>query len=288
MEGIQMSNEIKKKYGQEIFLVDIDGLTIHEHAAVNPIMTPDNLAELRESFVEYGGFDKQFPIVLYHGKIIDGRHRKLISEELNIKQVYARKLPNNMTDEQARDFAIKSDNRRHVTATQKAVTAYKYWIVQNASGNKISQQAAGAKCGSSKRYVGIVNSIAKVAGSDIIDELWNGSKILIYSKDHNTKVPSDSLITINAYYKEQVKKALPPKPVDVSNPFDTRNYSEEEMERMVAILTMLESTFTDSQRQWISRTEHFALKQTLADKLAAEQKLAESLSDLNVQTLEHK
>ena len=48
---------------------------------------PDEIIELVKSMVYGGGFDKDYPIVIYGRKVIDGRTRLLICKLLEIEPV---------------------------------------------------------------------------------------------------------------------------------------------------------------------------------------------------------
>ena len=253
-----MSNEESKGYQQEVLLVDTESLEVHELAGVNPMMTPRNLEELRSSFESYNGFDKQFPITLYHGKVIDGRHRLIIAKEMRLDKVYCKSLPQNLTHEQAKGYAVKTDSRRHVTATQKAISAYHHWVESMKSGENITQTIAAKDRGSSRRYLALVNSLEKLAGSDVIDELWNGSKIIITSK-YGKKTSTDSLSILVAYFKERAAEQVL-KPVDPKDPYNKDNYTAEEMKSVDDLLTTVGSTLSLRQQAYLNRQLYFQLK----------------------------
>ena len=60
----------------------LQALEVHPLAQHVPLMSEDEYAQFRESVKQHGGL--QHPIVLYEGKILDGRHRDRACRELGI------------------------------------------------------------------------------------------------------------------------------------------------------------------------------------------------------------
>ena len=88
----------------------------HPLCLLAPKMTDEEFRQLVEN-IRANGYDSTYPVVLYDGLIIDGRHRYLACQELNITPVYTEWKPiGNDTPEK---FVIRSNTRRHMTVTQR-------------------------------------------------------------------------------------------------------------------------------------------------------------------------
>ena len=97
-------------------------LKIHELSAAFPPMNPDEYGVLRSDMM-LNGYDPNFPVVLYEGLILDGRHRWSAATELG-------KMSDVTTIEfvgdyaAARTFVVRANaGRRSMSAAQKAATA---------------------------------------------------------------------------------------------------------------------------------------------------------------------
>lgn len=93
-------------------------MEFHEIANIFPMMTAVEYGELVKSIREYG-YDKDDPIVLYEGKILDGRNRYTAAIEVGVEPVYTE-----FTGNDAIDFVVRRNlTRRHLTVSQKAIAS---------------------------------------------------------------------------------------------------------------------------------------------------------------------
>lgn len=93
-------------------------MEFHEIANIFPMMTAVEYGELVKSIREYG-YDKDDPIVLYEGKILDGRNRYTAAMEVGVEPVYTE-----FTGDDPIDFVVRRNlTRRHLTIVQKATAA---------------------------------------------------------------------------------------------------------------------------------------------------------------------
>ena len=89
-------------------------LTLHQLAGTFPPMLPDEFRQLSDDIKKHG---LREPIVLFEGKILDGRHRARACRELGITPK-TRTLRNGSP----LDFVISMNlKRRHLTESQKAM-----------------------------------------------------------------------------------------------------------------------------------------------------------------------
>lgn len=94
----------------------MDALQDHPIASIFPLLAEPELAELAED-IKWNGV--QIPIVLFEGKILDGRNRYRAA-----KRVGAHFVTNHYTGESPTDHVISLNlKRRHLTASQRAMVA---------------------------------------------------------------------------------------------------------------------------------------------------------------------
>lgn len=168
----------------ELALADV---TLHPLVETHPRMEKDQYNALITSLRLSHQIE---PIVLYRGKVVDGRHRCLALKELGADVVYAISLPNNTTLEEVGAFVDATETRRHQSATQLAIKAYDYW-----KRTKCTQLEAVAATGGSRANLQNVAKIVKHGRIDIINTLRAGGKVDISDKTTYKKY-SDSLLAI--------------------------------------------------------------------------------------------
>ena len=83
-------------------------------------MSEDEYRQLVESIRE-SGFDETYPIVLYEGQIIDGRHRYQAALEAGVDPIFVEWYPKD--GDTPERFAMRSNVRRHMTVSQRAAYA---------------------------------------------------------------------------------------------------------------------------------------------------------------------
>lgn len=161
--------------------VDITTLDIHPEANITPRMTTEQYNALKLDIEKNGQLE---PIVLYRGRIIDGRHRYWIMSELGIKTVVVVSISNNSTIIDIRTIVKSKEIHRHQTPTQLAIYAYRQMISYNSdSRNKdrvMTQSDAAREFGVVVKQIGRVARIDnKLMRPDIIDMLFTGNKFNI-------------------------------------------------------------------------------------------------------------
>ncbi len=174
---------------KEIFELDITTLSIHDEALATPRMLEVQYEALKADIEQNGQLD---PVVIYRGKIVDGRHRFLILNELNIKTITCFKMPNNSTLSDIKKLVRSKETRRHETATQLAISALRHIIKSN---EKITQAEASKMFGVGSKAIGFAKKIlVDYKREDLLDILFDGGKINI-GTSYNPFM-SDSLKTI--------------------------------------------------------------------------------------------
>lgn len=176
----------------------------HEYANLFPMMSQDEMRELCAD-MQAGGYDKTSPIVLYNGKILDGRNRQLAADTVGVAPAY---IAFDGDDKAALDFVIRHNlKRRHLNETQRAIVASKLAnigfgeFVGNQHTNqgyanlhtpKVSRADAAAMLNVSPRTVATVKAIERAA-PELMEQMERGeitashaNKIVKTAEAHRT------------------------------------------------------------------------------------------------------
>ena len=167
-------------------------VSLHELTKTHPVMTTEQFTALKNDIAANG---QKVPVLLYRGKIVDGRHRYKALTQLGRDTILANSLPNNMTLQEVKSEVESTELRRHQTPTQLAIKAYRMYE----SG--ILQAEALAKTGASKGNLSYVTQLIKMGRLDIVSLLEAGGKFDI--GEANYPKPSDSLLGIVTFLKKQ-------------------------------------------------------------------------------------
>lgn len=116
-------------------LVDQD-FQIHDAAYLFPEMSEPEFEELKQDIRKHG---QQVPILLYHGKVVDGRHRLRACAELGIVPRFEEMLAANDAEVNQTVVSINL-HRRHLSESQRALIAAR--MTNSAVGT--NQHTAGA------------------------------------------------------------------------------------------------------------------------------------------------
>jgi ribosomal protein L20A (L18A) len=118
--------KVVKKISQQIEVRTIESLRdkFHPLAEMNPYQSEEEFNALMRD-IELNG--QRQPILLYKGKIVDGRHRWLALEALGEEHIKCVLLPNNMTLDEVKGVVFSMENRRHQDKTCRAIRAYREW-----------------------------------------------------------------------------------------------------------------------------------------------------------------
>ena len=156
---------------------------IHKLANEQSTMSEIEFQALK-SDIELNG--QLVPILVYRGKIVDGRHRWRALDELGVEKIKCWILPNNQPIDAVREIVTSMENRRHASKTQKAIRAWKMW--KNSGG--VTQQEAAAKFGVSYKLIREVEQLYKLRGEELIDKLFEGLKYRLISGRTTDSLPA--------------------------------------------------------------------------------------------------
>jgi len=174
-------------------IMNIKDLTLHELAETTPLMVTEQYEALKADIEANGQID---PILVYKGKIIDGRHRWLILQELEAEVITVATLSSKLTYEQLSSIVLSKEMRRHETVSQLAIRAWKEYI-KDTKANTLSGVAT--KYGVALTHVKRANKIGGEKKThykrlDILEHLMEGKKINVGTTSR--PMLSDSLSTI--------------------------------------------------------------------------------------------
>ena len=103
----------------------------HKFADIFPMMNEDDFNNLKKDIKEKG-FDKNRPIILYEGEILDGRNRYQACQELDIKPIF---IDYNGNDPLY--YVISNNlNRRHLNESQRSIAGMKYKVFESEEAKK--------------------------------------------------------------------------------------------------------------------------------------------------------
>lgn len=123
--------------------------------------------------MEENGFDQNFPITIYEGKILDGRNRYKAAKEANVEPQF-QEFEGTLEEAHNKSKQLNT-NRRHLTPTQKAMIAAKEVITsREGSGKKTPISVAAARHAVGETYV---KKAIKIAETDMLiaEQVFNGT-----------------------------------------------------------------------------------------------------------------
>jgi hypothetical protein len=186
-------------------------LEYHELAKMLPLMNEPDNDELAANMEKVG---QQVPIVLFEGKILDGRNRYRACEKLGIEPRTV-----NYSKDQARDYVISQNlYRRHYSRYEKNALLMRLIAKQDDLDITTTQIAQTA--GVSKRTVERAKRktatkppiMSQVEDGEIVDE--NGTKIPPLALPYWNRIPeAKSVLNQIRAAKGQVKRLLPDDPM---------------------------------------------------------------------------
>ena len=143
---------------------------------------------------------QQDPIVLWQGKVIDGRCRQKALVMLGSHIMY-RELDDNLTEEEVRVYVKSVNTRRNLTHTQKVMSAVRESLRKNSKSNSVIAKAWGI----SECLLKNGKFIAKHR-PEYVQPLFDGHSINITSSE-GYDTTSNKISTIYAAVKRELDAA---------------------------------------------------------------------------------
>jgi hypothetical protein len=153
-------NDIEYSIDPNIKKISISNLILHKLANEHPEMTEVEFERLKESISEIGQLE---PILIYRGKIVDGRHRFWAFESLGLNEILVKEIPANTPLDTVKEIVFGSEVRRHQTATQKAIKAW--WATQE---DGITYREAEVKFMTSRTMISACRYISDIRSNDLL------------------------------------------------------------------------------------------------------------------------
>ncbi len=169
----------------------------HEYAALVPMASLDEQAALTKDIKENG---LREPIVLWRGKIVDGRCRQMACNTVG-ERIRFKELDDSLDDNAVKAFVKSVNTRRNLTQTQKIMSACRESL--DANSRKI--QDVADSWGISKRILENARMIAKNR-PEFIDPLFNGKSVTITDRDGNDLL-SNKVSAVYSYVKKGIDNA---------------------------------------------------------------------------------
>lgn len=165
---------------------------IHEYAALVPMAVETEQRALTLDIKENG---LREPIILWKGKIVDGRCRQeacvVTGEKIRTKE-----LDDSLTDMEVKAFVKSVNTRRNLTTTQKAISACKETL---ALDNKLTGVELAEAWGISLPLLNNAKFVAKHQ-PHFIQPLFNGEAVSIVNQNGKA-ITTNKVSTVYAYVK---------------------------------------------------------------------------------------
>jgi ParB-like chromosome segregation protein Spo0J len=165
----------------------------HELAGIVPMAIPSEQATLMANIKEFG---QKEPIVLYLGKVVDGRCRQLALTMLGWNIMY-KELDSSLTREEVEAYVKAVNTRRNLTPSQKIAVACREYLKNKGD---TTQLKVAKSWGISDRILKNALWLHSI-DEKIIDILFDGGSLDIIDK-HGKPVKSNKVTSIYAYYKK--------------------------------------------------------------------------------------
>jgi len=174
-----------------------------ELAGLVPMASEDEQIALNEDINRNG---LREPIVLWKGKIVDGRCRQKACLLMN-KPIDYKELDDELSYDEVASFVKSVNTRRNLTITQKVISAVRKYIADKERGIKTEKQANIARqWGFSDRLFRNAKYIAEKR-PEYIEPLFNGKSVKI-ENSKGLVISSTKITAIYAYIKKQEEMAI--------------------------------------------------------------------------------
>ena len=144
--------------------LSIDTLLIHRLANEHRTMTELEFEALKLDIQDNG---QLIPVILYKGKVVDGRHRMRALQELGEDSIKIDNLPGNMSLAEVKKRVLGTEIRRADNVMQKAIRGYKAY-----SGGTMTQAEASVKVGVAQDQISRAKKVHEKLGAEFLDSLY--------------------------------------------------------------------------------------------------------------------
>lgn len=232
-------------------------MKFHPYAEVFPLIEGADFDALAENIEAHGLREK---IVIFDGKILDGRNRFFACKKAKVKPLY-RTFKG--TDDEALEYVISANiHRRHLTESQRASAAAKIANMPY-GGDRRSDQAANLPLVTQAEAAKALNvSERSVRSAKKVHE--KGSKELNEALDSGTVSVSKAASVVELPKREQLKAATAPKAPEAIE--ENWEPEDDEDKRLAAIEREQEASL----QKWLDADDKLAAAHAEIKRLAAE------------------
>ena len=153
-------------------VLKIEDLQVHRLAHEHRLMNELEFEALKNSIQDDGQI---VDIILYKGKIVDGRHRVRALIELGEETVKVSNLPGNISLAEVRSKVMSTEMRRADNAMQKAIRGYKDII----NGNGLTQSETAVKFGVSRDKISQAKKLHAKLGIEFLEDLYHAGYVML-------------------------------------------------------------------------------------------------------------
>ena len=153
---------------------------IHNIANMHRTMTPEEYGALVLSISEVGQLQ---PVIMYRGKLVDGRHRMKAMKDLGIDRMKAKHLNAKLTLNEVKDVVLGTEVKRNNSIAQRAIQAW-FWLKEQDS--KVAQGIAAEKFGVEQAQISRAKKLEEYIGSKRLADFERNGKIRIGDKTTGT------------------------------------------------------------------------------------------------------
>lgn len=187
--------KIQRMYNMEYKkLIDI---TLHKLTETHPVMSVEQFQALTKDIEENGQLQ---PVLVYRGKIVDGRHRYKALTLLGSENIKVEVLANNLSLDDVVRLVNSTEMRRHQSPTQLAIKGYRLYKLGKYTQREVISRAGCSL--SNLKYVVLLESLGRL---DVVELLESGGKFDV-SRDSRFNKMTDSLLAITSYVKEEIAR----------------------------------------------------------------------------------
>ena len=222
---------------ETIELVEAIKIPHHKLASEHREMSDKEFESLKLDIESNGQI---MPVILYKGKLVDGRHRQRALIELGVHNMKAIRLAGNISLNDVRAKVMGTEVRRSDNIMQKAIRAL-VWMNEETGR---TQQEAGTKFGIDRAYVAHAKKLLDALGKNTLDLAYRQGYLMVSGKKVSTMKTIIKMLSTKES-EPTVKGALDD---NVKEVFDTINYLTDKGDTisLTQIMTYAKKCITES------------------------------------------
>ena len=218
-------------------ILDIHDVSLHKLTETHPKMNQEQFLALTKDIEKKGQLQ---PVLLYRGKIVDGRHRFLALTALNIGTIKATSIPNNLSLDEVAKVVDSTEMRRHQSPTQLAIKAYRLY-----KATDMTRTESIARTGCSLSNLKLVLALDKLGRLDVIDNLEKGVKFDVSDDSRFTKLTDSLLAIVNSIKASNAKLEA----LAIKSEVDTEEYQQNVNYSLIDAILVLTKSLSEYEKK---------------------------------------